>query len=174
MARAKTKAKTVKAEPVPAGEKRVPRSIRYTPELAEAICWEISQGSNYAKVAAMDGMPSVRTMHAWQDAHDEFRDDLAKAREARAEIRANQIDEIAELLKAGKLDPASARVMSDNLKWLAAKENPRRYGDKLQLDVNQAPLSDMNGEELDAHILKLSGDIGLLPSPKEAEADGQD
>lgn len=35
-----------------------------------------------------------------------------------------------------RIDPASARVHVDYLKWLAAKRNPRTYSDKAQLDVN--------------------------------------
>lgn len=35
-----------------------------------------------------------------------------------------------------RIDPASARVHVDTLKWIAAKRNPRTYSDKSQLDVN--------------------------------------
>ena len=35
-----------------------------------------------------------------------------------------------------KVDPASARVHVDYLKWLSAKRNPRVYSDRAQLDVN--------------------------------------
>lgn len=34
------------------------------------------------------------------------------------------------------IDPASARVHVDYLKWIAAKRNPRTYSDKSQVDVN--------------------------------------
>jgi hypothetical protein len=35
----------------------------------------------------------------------------------------------------GKIDSSSARVASDNRKWLASKLDPSTYSDKAQLDI---------------------------------------
>jgi hypothetical protein len=58
----------------------------------------------------------------------------ARAREERADHRAEKIDEIAELTLQGH----AARVAIDAQKWLAAKEMPRRYGDHLNVEANVA------------------------------------
>jgi hypothetical protein len=53
----------------------------------------------------------------------------ALAMQQRAAGRADKLLEINELLLKGKIDPQSAKVASDNYKWLASKEDSRRYGD---------------------------------------------
>jgi hypothetical protein len=61
-----------------------------------------------------------------------------RAREERADHRAEKIDEIAELTLQGRIDPLAARAAIDAQKWLAAKEMPRRYGDHLNVEANIA------------------------------------
>jgi hypothetical protein len=39
-------------------------------------------------------------------------------------------------VESKELAPDQGRVMIDALKWTASKLNPRRYGDKLQLDAD--------------------------------------
>lgn len=55
------------------------------------------------------------------------------AREQSADAYADQVAEVA---NNPRLDSGHARVRIDALKWLAARRNPKTYGDKAQLDVN--------------------------------------
>lgn len=57
----------------------------------------------------------------------------ARARDAAAELDADQVKEIADRTLAGCLDPQAARVAIDALKWTAGKRSPRKFGDKLSL-----------------------------------------
>jgi hypothetical protein len=59
----------------------------------------------------------------------------ARAREHRADARADRIDEICDELHRGKLDPNAARVLIDAEKWQAGKEMPKRYGDRVEVDA---------------------------------------
>ena len=36
----------------------------------------------------------------------------------------------------GSVDPKMAKVISDNIKWLLARRDNKRYGDKVQVDVS--------------------------------------
>jgi hypothetical protein len=106
-------------------------------------------------------MPSERTFHNWLQRHDDFAEAYSRSREARADYRAELIDQITKDALAGKIDPHTARVAIDGQKFLASKENPKRYSEKLNLEVSQAPLSDLGDDELNNRILKLAGRHGL-------------
>src|SRR5690606_15500761 len=63
--------------------------------------------------------------------HDEFAAMYARAREARADFRAERIDGYVKKIIDKTLPPDAARVAIDAEKWLASKEQPKRYGDKI-------------------------------------------
>ena len=77
-----------------------------------------------------------------------FGDDYLAAKRAQAQFQAEKIVDIADRVEAGTLDPASARISSDNRKWVASKLDPSNYGDRLEvnattLDVTQLHLEAM-------------------------------
>src|SRR5262249_46333063 len=53
----------------------------------------------------------------------------------RADSRADEIASLAEELRLGTTDPHASRVRMDALKWLAAKERPQIYGDRVTTQV---------------------------------------
>ncbi len=56
-----------------------------------------------------------------------------RAREAQAELRADEITDIADGAEHGASEAVqAARLRVDARKWIAAKLLPKRYGDKLQ------------------------------------------
>ena len=58
---------------------------------------------------------------------------LATARQARADSRADEIADLVEAVRARRVDAQSGRVAIDGLRWLASKDDPRRYGDRVEL-----------------------------------------
>lgn len=86
------------------------------------------------QIAAMEGMPTKETMRKWLTEDSELAAQFARAMELRAESRSDAIDDITARLLAGELDPNQAKVASDNEKWAASKENPKKYGDRLELN----------------------------------------
>ena len=113
--------------------------------------------------------------------HDEFSEQYARAREAQAEIRADEIVDIADddsndftADKDGKPVANSehiqrSRLRVDARKWIAAKLLPKRYGDKIQHTGDgggpirvRPDLSKLTGEELDVleRILGRAADAG--------------
>ena len=91
-------------------------------------------------------MPGLRTVMRWlfDGDHDDFWQQYARAREAQAEVWADEIVSIADDVsndfttgKDGKeiVDHENiqrSRLRIDARKWIASKLLPKRYGDKLQ------------------------------------------
>jgi hypothetical protein len=64
-----------------------------------------------------------------------FGDEYRAAKQAQAEYHAARIADISDKVEQGTMDPASARVSSDNRKWLASKLDPGTYSEKAQIDI---------------------------------------
>ena len=80
-------------------------------------------------------MPSKHTIMEWQRDREDFALAIERAREHRADAHVEKISDYANQVVSGKLDPTAARVAIDALRWVASKENHRRYGDKIQSEV---------------------------------------
>ena len=73
--------------------------------------------------------------------------ELAKAYEMaltlRAQGRIAKIEDVIEKVLVGKVDPQSAKVALDSLRWLAQKEDPKRYS-----DISRSEVSGPGGKDL--------------------------
>lgn len=85
-------------------------------------------------------MPTKWTILTWlrrgdegEKPYDEFLAQYTRAREIGADSLADDILEIADEARFGKIDPNAARVAGDLKKWSASKLRPKRYGDKLDV-----------------------------------------
>ncbi len=129
-----------------AKSKKKGRPSLYTDKLAAKICRRLAEGESLRAICADRAMPGISTVMGWlfDGNHDDFSEQYARAREAQAEIRADEIVDIADddtndftADKDGKLVANSehiqrSRLRVDARKWIAAKLLPKRYGDKLQ------------------------------------------
>lgn len=109
------------------------RPSDYTEELAKEICDLIADGWSLRKINKIKGMPERRTIMRWETEREEFRDQIARARNAKYENDVEELEEINEDVRKGVLDPQRAAVMSNNIKWVAGKLLPKRYGDSTQI-----------------------------------------
>ncbi len=123
------------------------RPSLYTDALAAKICRRLAEGESLRAICADKAVPAISTVMGWlfDGNHNEFSEQYARAREAQAEIRADEIVDIADddsndftADKDGKLVANSehiqrSRLRVDARKWIAAKLLPKRYGDKLDL-----------------------------------------
>lgn len=116
------------------------RPATFTPELAEELCRRVSEGRSLRSVCQDEDMPVRSTVRLWQVADAEFSAQYARAREARAEVLADEIIDIADQAADAQL----ARLQVDARKWAASKLDPKRYGDRLDIDatVRRAEVSD--------------------------------
>jgi hypothetical protein len=73
-----------------------------------------------------------------------FGDEYTAAKKAQAEMHAERVASIADDVEAGRIDPASARVASDNRKWVASKLDPSAYSDRAMIDVAVTDVAQMH------------------------------
>ena len=121
-------------KPVPKKRKRG-RPSRYTPELAAVICERLAEGESLRTICADKAMPGLSTVMGWlfDGKHEGFPEQYARAREAQAELRADEITDIADGVEHGASEAVqAARLRVEARKWIAAKLLPKRYGDKVQ------------------------------------------
>lgn len=124
-------------------------------------------------------MPNKATVFRWLAKAEEagaleglrvFRDQYARAHEAKADTLVDQIGEIHEkawvpfevdgvplvvdgkpVMTVDKASAAAARLEADNKKWLAMKLAPKKYGEKVQAEVsgpNGGPVQSVTRIEL--------------------------
>jgi hypothetical protein len=110
----------------PPQKNRGGRPSDYSPETADAICEQLAAGRGLVDICTDEGMPHRVTVYRWMEAHEEFRNMYARARETQADTFVDQIVRIADFVE----DPQKARVMIDARKWVAGKMRPRVYGEK--------------------------------------------
>jgi hypothetical protein len=121
------------------------RVSAYTETIGTRICELIAESHTIDQVVAQlaaDGTPiSRRVIFKWLDAHPDFANMYAKAHQMQADHDADQIREIMRRVidptvpAKMRLDHNAARLAIDALKWAASKRNPKRYGDKLEVDT---------------------------------------
>ena len=101
----------------------------------QTICNLIARKQTMTTITQIEGMPSYEAVRTWTLEDPELAAMYARAREFRADARADKIDEITIMVIEGKLDPSAARVVIDAEKWQAGKEMPKRYGDRITQEV---------------------------------------
>lgn len=140
------------------------KPVRYTPELGARICRWIASGAPMWKLWEQPGIPAESTIYRWRlnegKEYDRFRQELARAREARAETRAGKIEAVIDRLvdapRPGELPlhPQAAKVFVEGQRILMEVEAPKKYGRQLTLKGDpKAPLvtrtlKDYTDEEL--------------------------
>ncbi|MFD9897478.1 terminase small subunit protein [Mesorhizobium sp. NPDC059025] len=121
------------------------RPTDYSPALVGLICERIADGESLRSICLDDDMPAKATVFRWLAAHEAFRDQYARAREAQADTFFEDVVDIAD---DGRNDTykddegnartdhdviARSRLRVDARKWAASKLNPKKYGEKVAL-----------------------------------------
>lgn len=122
---------------------------KFSKDQADLICDLVAEGQNLHVISKLKGFPARKTIYAWMNENEDFRNNYTQAREDRADWRASRIDSITAQLLDGKIDPGAARVALDAEKWQAGKEKPKVYGDKQTLEHTG---SDGKGIALDVTV----------------------
>jgi hypothetical protein len=115
------------------------KSYAYSKVLADIICQEVTEGAPLTKLCKEDKYPSYATVCRWRRDHDDFNKALVMAYKFRADYYADKVLEEAEDTLT-KDDAAVQKVKVDALKWSAEKGNPERYGNKVKLLGDAAPI----------------------------------
>lgn len=107
----------------------------------DKVCEGLMDGASLTEVCKPKTMPSVKTVLKWVVRDREgFGESYAQAREIGLLRMEEELIEIADSIDLSGVDPklANAAVQRDRLridtrKWVAAKQNPRRYGESSRL-----------------------------------------
>ncbi len=113
------------------------RPSEYDFKMCVDICERISEGESIKSILkSNENYPSFQTWCKWKRDNDELLDLYTRSVQDKAESVDAEIDNIIEELKEKTLDPASARVIIDTLKWKASKYYPKMFGDKIDANLN--------------------------------------
>jgi hypothetical protein len=124
------------------------RPTIYTQELADAICARLAKGETLKSICRDEGMPDDRTVRTWAlNDYQGFYPQYATARQLGLDAMADQLLEIADdtsrdytLDSQGNLIVNGehinrSRLRVDVRKWYLSKLAPKRYGEKIDLNV---------------------------------------
>jgi hypothetical protein len=147
--------------------------MTYSPKQIEThkttICERIASGKSLKEICDTKGMPSRETVYVWLADDHEFSDRYARAREEQADYYADEIIDIADAAKDANL----ARLQIDARKWKASKLQPKKYGDKIDLNHSGA-IEHLTDEQLESKLAILLGKAGagvLAGGSREAEGE---
>lgn len=109
------------------------RPSEYNFKICEEICAEVANGFNIKTVLkSKDEYPTFQTWCNWKREHKELFDLYIKSIQDKADSVEEELETIYDMLKAKEIDPASANVLIQTLKWKASKYYPKMFGDKIQ------------------------------------------
>ena len=79
---------------------------------------------------------SLSLFFKWVNEDPDVGEQYARAREARADVFFEQLDDIGEdaMMAESAVQVAGLRLKADNLKWKLARMAPKKYGEKLQTE----------------------------------------
>lgn len=114
--------------------KRMGRPSLFTQAIAAEICERLISGESLRTICDDENMPGKTTVLVWAHEREDFRDQYARARELSGESDADDVSHFARQVARGELDPSAGNVAINGLKWSAGKRQPKRYGDKLDIE----------------------------------------
>lgn len=113
------------------------RPSEYNYNLCVDICKEVALGKNVIAVLKSEAKyPSWETFRRWKSEHEELQVLYVNAIQDKSEAMLLEIDEIAKELRAKVIEPSTANVLIQTLKWKAAKFYPKMYGDRTAVDLD--------------------------------------
>lgn len=130
------------------------RPSDFTTEIAGAICERLADGESLRSICTSDDMPNKSTVFRWLAADESFRDQYAQAREAQADALFDDVLEIADdarndwMVRRGEDDAGwvangehiqRSRLRVEARKWMAGKLRPKKYGEKVDLELSGNP-----------------------------------
>lgn len=110
------------------------RISEYDFEMCKEICSEVANGFNIKTVLkSKPEYPTFQTWCNWKRQNQELFDLYIKSIQDKADSVEEELETIYDMLKAKELDPATANVLIQTLKWKASKYYPKMFGDKTDI-----------------------------------------
>ncbi len=100
---------------------------------ADLIAW-LSNGKPLREWCRQPGNPEWRTVYHWMDKDEDFVARIARAREDGHDVIADQCVTLADTQPLDQVEVAWRRLQVETRLKLLAKWNPKKYGDRQQLE----------------------------------------
>lgn len=119
---------------------KVGRPPSYKPELAEETLRRIAAGETLTRICSDAHMPVRSTIHEWNcgrgGAPESFSSDYVQARREQGEVYFEQVLSISDDTEGADMAAiASAKLRADSRKWVLARMDSGRYGDRTSVDI---------------------------------------
>ena len=127
------------------------RASEFNQEMADAICDRLADGRSLRSICLADDMPVQSTVFKWLSQQPAFAEQYARAREAQADALFDEIQDIADDGSNDYITKTNAdgseyeavnsehiqrsRLRVDARKWMASKLQPKKYGDKQEIEL---------------------------------------
>lgn len=141
------------------------------------ICERIADGESLRQICSDEGMPATSTVFLWLSEDPQFSEQYARAREAQADAVFDDILSIADDGRNDWIEKRNAdgqvigwqengeairrsQLRIDARKWMAGKLKPKKYGEKLDLNLSGA-IGSLSEEQVNARLAQLLGKAGI-------------
>ena len=156
----KNKAKAQEIEIIPpslpfSAKKKLGRPSEYSDEIADTILARISEGESLKGICRDLKIMNV-TVYSWMRARPSFLTLYAQAREDRADSLGDDLQEIADASTPETVQVD--RLRTDVRKFIAAKLNPRKWGDRVQAALTGADGGPIQVQSIQVDAGELSPD----------------
>lgn len=140
------------------------RPSKRTPEIEEEILTRIADGETLTGICRGENMPTRRTVQNWAVSDEGFFAAIARAREAQADVYAEEIVEIADEVNGETENAAvqAAKLRVDSRKWATAKLQPRKYGEFQRTELTGEVDVKLTDEQLESRLAQLLGKAGVV------------
>lgn len=132
------------------------RPTDYTPEKAAEICRRIAAGESLSRICRSEGMPVRETVRLWRKAHPEFMADYAQARIEQAEVYFDDVIDMAD--SATPEDVQAVKLAVDSRKWVLARMDAMKYGDRASLNIGG-----QDGNPVKTESVSIKVDTDAMP-----------
>ena len=131
------------------------RLAKYSDDDYQAILTDLANGVPLSK--SWGGTRPGKTLfHRRVAENPAFAQEYDRAMVLRAQVRIARIEDVIEDVLAGRAEPAAAKVALDSLKWLAQKEDPKRYSEISRQEISGAGGRDLIPETQQMDPFELS------------------
>jgi hypothetical protein len=168
--------------------KKTGRPSKYTKEIAQQICEQLSEGIPLREICRKEGFPAWRTVYDWMYRDEDLSAAIAHARDVGYDALAEQCLEIADNIKLGKRttyssgaedDEDSVTVVEEDMLGhrklqietrlkLLAKFNPKKYGDAITHKGDAENPLEAGTNILHQFILKLENKSATLDAQRNS------
>lgn len=133
---ADAKSITTKIAEMARGEKKRSSRSLQTAEVEEEILDRLSVGESLLSICQSEHLPALITVQRWRSNDADFSARVDAAYRSCTEVLADAVLDIASGGPLSMDNHHEDKVLIDAIKWYAAKTNPRKFGDRVDVNVD--------------------------------------